>query len=263
MKWISNLFSRYWRNVHVGAICVLSLVLILGGEQLTGRVSGITVAVFYYPFSKIESTVTRLGEVDSANRDLQLLLVETSDQLSQCEEIKRENRRLRAVLGFEPPPAYSLLPAEVISVEGDQTPIAATINCSAGDSVLVDQPLINEQGLIGRVRTVYGDYATVQLLTDPAHRVAARVAESREMGIVKYRVSEGLILDDFPVQGSIKGGDLIISSGLGGVYPPGLIVGTVKSVERSEDEPFCRVKLTAAANFNSLEELFILRTDKR
>jgi len=53
-------------------------------------------------------------------------------------------------------------------------------------------------------------------------------------------------------------GDLIVSSGLGGVYPSGLVVGTVADVVRPEDEPFCRVKLTAAVDFYSLDELFVL-----
>ena len=78
------------------------------------------------------------------------------------------------------------------------------------------------------------------------------------MGIVKYRFGEGLILDNFPIQGNIVEGDVVVSSGLGGIYPAGLVVGTVATVEREEDEAFCRVRLHPAANFSSIEELFIL-----
>jgi rod shape-determining protein MreC len=98
----------------------------------------------------------------------------------------------------------------------------------------------------------------VQLLTDPANRVAARVAESREMGIVHFRLSEGMILDNFPIQGVASPGDLILTSGLGGVYPSGLLVGTVTSIERPQDAVFCNVRVEPSANFNSLEELFVL-----
>lgn len=262
MKWISTLFARYWRNVHLSLILLLSMTLIMGGEPITGEVGNVTTAIFYESFAWINDRVEQLQMVNEKNQELLQALVEASSELSRVDEIRRENIRLRRVLGFKPPVGYSMVPVEVISVSGAGIPIAASIRRSVVDSIEINQPLINEQGLVGRVRKVYGNRANVQLLTDPAHRVAARVAESREMGIVKYDRSDGMILDNFPIQGNIEVGDLIITSGLGGVYPDGLIVGTVSSVERPEEGTFCRVLLAPAANFNSLEELFILRDDQ-
>ncbi len=261
MRWISNLFSRYWRNVHFIFVLLLSLILILGGGQVTGLVSGVATAVFYAPFAEIKNTLVSLATVNADNERLHLALAEAEAKVVQLEEMERENARLRDSLGFTPRENYTLLPAEVVSVSGDHVSLAAIINRGARDSVEIDQPLINEQGLIGRVVSVAPLSATVQLLTDPTARVAVRIADSREMGIVKYQVRTGMILDNFPIQGSIKEGDLILSSGLGGIYPPGLVVGTVTSVERPEEEPFCRIRLQPAANFNSLEELFILRVN--
>lgn len=259
MKWISNLFGRHWHTVHFVSIVVLCLVLIFGGRKVQSFVAGIVHAGFHYPFALARSTVVDLSTANAEKERLQELLVEASRKLSGLDEIERENRRLRMVLGFDPPAGYSLLPTKVVSVMGGAIPISAVINRGEHDTIVTDQPLINEQGLIGRIRTVSSDYATVQLLTDPAHRVAVRVANSREMGIVKYRTGEGLTLDNLPVQADISEGDLIISSGLGGIYPPGLVVGTVESVVRPEDRPFCEVRLKSAVNFNSLEEMFILR----
>ena len=167
-------------------------------------------------------------------------------------------------MGFEPPEGYSLIPAKVISVTyNGALPISAVINRGAEDTVAVDQPVVNQSGLIGRITEILGNFSVVQLLTDPANRVAARVAETREMGIVKYKTNKGLVLDNFPVQGTIHEGDLIVSSGLGGVYVAGLTVGTVMEIIRPDDEQFCKVILDPAANFGSLEELFILRPDNK
>ncbi|RKX22433.1 MAG: rod shape-determining protein MreC [Candidatus Zixiibacteriota bacterium] len=262
MKWISNLFARYWRSVHFLIIFQLSLTFVFGGDQIASRVSGVVVGAFHYPFFMIRNTFVELSRVNQENQRLQQELVEFSTRFSRFEEMERENVRLRAILGFDPPAGYSLVPAKVISIAGDLVPTAAIINCGLNDSVEVDQPLINEQGLIGRVVTVASDVATVQLLTDPAHRVAVRIANSRDMGIAKFKPSQGMILDNVPVQANIKEGDLVVSSGLGGIYPPGLVVGTVVSVSRSEEEPFCDVHLETAADFNSLEELFILGMDE-
>ncbi|MBD3403111.1 rod shape-determining protein MreC [candidate division GN15 bacterium] len=259
MNWISTLFSRYWRNVHFTAAGLIAIVLIINTPTINALVSQAAIGVFYYPFAKLNNLVVRLSRVDIENRRLREALVEASVRLSMLEEAERENARLRSVLGFDPPEGYSLMPAQVLSVSGGRTPTAAVINLGADDSVFINQPVINRAGLIGRISAVTPDFATVQLLTDPANRVAVRVADSREMGIVKYTMAEGMILDNFPIQGDIAPGRQILSSGLGGVYPAGLLVGSVISVERPPEAAFCDVTIEPAANFNSLEEMFLLQ----
>jgi rod shape-determining protein MreC len=255
-----RLFSTKQLKFQFSSILALSFVLAFGGEGLTALVSQTIIGGLYYPFFKIESYVEKLQTSSAEIDQLRLSVVEASIALSMLEEAGRENERLRSVLGFELSPGYSLLPAKVISVRSGRLPISAIINRGASDSILVDQPVINQQGLIGRIESVAEDFAVVQLLTDPVNRVAARVADSREMGIVRYDVTDGLLLDNFPIQGSARVGDIIVSSGLGGVYAPGLTVGTVTEIVRPEDEPFCIIKMTPAANFHSIEELFVLRT---
>lgn len=258
MKWISNLVSGYVRTIHFVTICLLSAVLIGGDPEIRSGVDATVITVFYYPFAKLKNTVIDLTRVADDNRHLQQALGEAGLKLSRLAEIERENERLRGILNFDPPVGYNLLQTRVISVTGTTTPVSAIISRGRNDSVIVDMAVINEHGLVGRIVSVFEDGAIVQLLTDPSHRVAARVARSREMGIVKFRPGKGMQLDNFPKEGIINEGDEIISSGLGGIFPAGLRVGTVTSVERSEEEPFCNIGLEPAARFNSLEELFIL-----
>ncbi|MDX9858372.1 MAG: rod shape-determining protein MreC [candidate division Zixibacteria bacterium] len=258
MNWISNLFFRYWRNVHFSAVVVVSILLILNFPPVNGLISQAVIGSFYYPFAKLKNLVVRLSTVDRENERLRQALVDASVRLSRLEEAERENLRLRAVLGFEPPTGYSLLPAQVLSVSGGRVPTSAIINRGYRDSVYVNQPVINQEGLIGRINSVSPDFATVQLLTDPVNRVAVRVADSRAMGIAKFS-PRGMVLDNFPIQGDIGPGRPILSSGLGGIYPAGLLVGYVTEVERPAEAAFCDVTIEPAANFNSLEELFLLR----
>jgi len=263
MNWISTQFARHWRNIHFGAIVVLSLALIFWPQQAEQVVGRAAIGGLYYPFFKIRSSVELLTSQAEQNRGLRASLQDASLRLSMYEEVLLENGRLRSALGFEPPTGYRLMPAEVVSVFGYDLPLAAIINRGENDSVYVNQPIINQQGLIGRVASIIPRFATVQLLTDPANRVAGRVKDSREMGIVRYITGGGMILDNFPTNGSIVAGDTIVSSGLGGVYPPGLRVAVVTGVEREEHEPFARVRLDPVANFHSVEELFLLRPDDR
>ncbi|NOY89049.1 MAG: rod shape-determining protein MreC [FCB group bacterium] len=248
--------------VHLVTIVILSFILIVGHNVINPYLDQVVLSVFYYPFAKVKNSFVELRAVASKNEILRQKLVYASVTISKYEEASRENKRLRSVLGFKPPFGYSLLPAEIISIGGEHIPVSAVLNKGADDSVFVEQPVINQQGLIGKISMVSKDFATVQLLTDPSNRVAARLAVSREMGIIKYTLAKGMILDNFPNNGHISVGDTILSSGLGGVYPSGLFIGTVKEVNHPEYEPFCKVKVEPAANFHALDELFVLKKEK-
>lgn len=259
MARISALFSKYWRNIHIGIVLVLSSVLIYNPPGVTENISQVILGSLYYPYFKVKTVVTDLSKVNDENKRLQLDLIEAKMSLDRLEEAKIENSRLIQMLGFKPPPAHVLIPAKVISIFGEPFPISVTINRGREDSVRVNQAIINEQGLVGRVSAVTKSFATIQLLTDPTNRVAARIAESRKMGILRFVAGGNMILDNVPIQSQVIAGDKVISSGLGRTYPPGLYIGRIKKVIRKEEEPFCRVEISAAVDFNSLEELFILR----
>ena len=263
MSWISGLFSKSWRKIHLIIILLFSILLTVQGAGISALVSEGVLQSFYLPFSRVKNSVNDLRKVNDENKRLQEALVTANVKLSMLEEAGRENIRLRAVLGFEPPAGYTLLPAKVLAATGIKVPTEAVINRGYLDGVTVNEPIINEDGLLGKVVSVSHSFSTVQLLTDPTNRVAVRVSESREMGIAKYILSQGLIVDNIPYQGDVKQGDQIISSGLGGLYPPGLVVGTVIAVERPKADPFLTVRLAPAADFNSLDELFVLRAKGR
>ncbi|MCK4605963.1 MAG: rod shape-determining protein MreC [candidate division Zixibacteria bacterium] len=255
---MSNLSYKSIRNAHFAVVLVLAVVLIIGQPAVNGLVSQVILDGFYYPFFHIKKLLTEVKTVSAENDQLRSWVAKSSVELSFLEEAARENIRLRSILGFEQQPGYRLLPATVVSVTGGRMPISATINRGLADSVKVQQPVINQVGLVGRIQEVMPGYAKVQLLTDPLNRVAARVASGREMGIVRYLVSEGMVLDNFPNQGIVRPGDTILSSGLGRVYPPGLKVGTVREIFRPENKPYSEIRLEPAVNFHSLEELFVL-----
>ncbi len=254
----SGLSYKSWRIVHLAVILIFVAALILELPNVNQLIGGAIIDTAYSPFSKIRWTVRDLIGTNEENRLLRDSLAEASLRVVALEEAERENFRLRSILGFEPPPGYRLLPARVISVTGEPLPVSAAINMGIKDSVQVNHPVINQVGLVGRVQEVMPGYAKVQLLTDPLNRVAGRVATSREMGIVRYLPSEGMILDDFPNQGAIQAGDTILSSGLGGIYPPGLRVGIVSNVRRPENKPYSLINLEPAVSFRTIEELFIL-----
>ena len=166
--------------------------------------------------------------------------------------------RLRALLGFVPPVGFRIVPAEIIGVYGEGVPNTVLINLGAEDSILVNQTVVNQSGVAGRVARVMDDYSVVYLLTEPRCRVAARVKASREQGIIRYSMSHGMYLDNLPQHGEVVVGDTVVTSGLGGIFPEGLVIGALTGVTSPEKEFFYDITVRPAVNFNGLDELYIL-----
>jgi rod shape-determining protein MreC len=83
------------------------------------------------------------------------------------------------------------------------------------------------------------------------------------MGIIRFDPSRGLMLSHFPRRGKIAVGDTLITSGLGEVYPPNLLIGTVMAVDYPNDQPECEVFVEPAADLRSVDELFVLIPESR
>lgn len=224
-------------------------------RPLAGDAAGLFIL---YPFSQLRNYVTGLQGVAEENRLLRNALTEVTTQLSAMAEARRENQRLREFLGFEPPDDSRVVPVKIVSMEHFPYPVSALINKGSRDAIRIDQPVINRFGLVGKIKEVMTDFATVQLLTDPSNAVSGRVAESRQLGIVRYSPVRGMYLDNLPADAEIASGDLIITSGLGGVYPSGLIVAVVDSVFVEKGEILKEVYLKPAANLNEIDELYVL-----
>jgi len=114
-------------------------------------------------------------------------------------------------------------------------------------------------GLVGRTTSILDNKVTVELLTSPNCMVAARDQNTRALGIIMWNLGQELLLDNVPVQDSVAVGDTIITSGLGGLYPAGLPIGTVEKSELPAKGFFKRITIKPFVNFNRLDELFILK----
>lgn len=263
MDWLSSLFTKEKRIVvHSVLVYILSFVILISGSSVSGFIGNSTVNLLYLPFFKLKETVSRLLVTSSQNRELETAVVEISTRLQLFNETLEENERLRSLLGFIPPTSFKIVPAEIIGMYGVGVPNSVLINRGRKDSVQVNQTVVNQNGVAGRIAEVLDDYSVVYLLTEPRCRVAARVKRSREQGIIRYNFESGMIMDNLPRQGDVIVGDTIITSGLGGIFPEGLVIGVVANVSVPERKFFYDIALTPAVNFNGIDELYILAREE-
>lgn len=262
MDWRSSWLKEKRTLIQTVIAVVLAVAILVSGESIRKSVGNITVTVFYTPVNQIKGIFNLLALAARQNQKTNIDATEYSVQKQLIEEIKAENERLRAMLGFAERPEYDVVPAEILSVVGAAIPNRVLINLGASDSIRENQTVINRNGVAGRVAQVMDNHSVIYLLTDPLCRVAARIKRNREEGIIRYTISRGMYLDNCPQQGDVVTGDTVITSGMGGIFPEGLTIGTVRSVDAPEKEFFYEIVIDPAINFNALDELYILKEKK-
>lgn len=168
-------------------------------------------------------------------------------------------QRLSLALYYARSSSATLLVADVIYVDHTSWMRTLLVRLSR-DGAVPNQPVITASGLVGRVIGVSGRYAKVQLVIDRAASVGVMVERTRRQGVVRGSHDERLALELIPLQSDLEVGDRIVTAGIDGVYPRGLPVGVVSSVEPGR-ELFYEVEVAPAVDFGTVDHVYILESE--
>ena len=197
------------------------------------------------------------------NKTLQQELAARDNLRYQLVELQKENYRLREMLDFRERVSYELLPAQVIARDPSQWFETITISKGYIDGVKKDMAVVTSDGLVGNVAKVSRNSAQVLLLTDSRRAVSALIQRTREpgtVGIVEgYPEEKGYLrMVNIPPEAKLQPGDTVISAGLGGVFPKGLIIGHLLETGSDQYGLLQQAIIKPAVDFNRLEEVFIV-----
>ncbi len=214
----------------------------------------------YRPFSLISSSYHILKEHRAENLRLKEELIIARLKVEALKEAERENTRLREALDFSFRLEYYTILAEVVGRGTPRMPSSILVSVGTDRGVIIGLPVIDESGVIGKVVSVSEKNSLIQLITDPNLKISALDARSRVQGIVSSAGGGALRMENVPVTADVRGGDPIVSSGLGGVFPKGLKIGTISRVVKPQSGLFCGVEIAPSARISTPEEVFILFT---
>jgi rod shape-determining protein MreC len=265
-------------------LLLLALVLIVLSES--GALNPITNVLSYVvaPVERgIAAVLGRINVLTGASRDVQELqqsvaeLQQANDALVQenfrLREYQAENAELRRQLAFvRENPTYGYVGADVVErgclvfpcgevVGQDTNPYLRyiIINIGAQDGVAVGMPVVTGgAAMIGRIARTSPGLAYVQLINDPASRIAAMLQQSRVTGIVEGSEPGAMSMTNIPPDEEISVGETIITSSIGGVLPRGLILGQVESISYQESELFQTAVVRSAVDFRRLETVLVI-----
>ena len=193
----------------------------------------------------------------AARRELVLLSV----RASRAEQLSAENQRLRALLELRPGLTVRSQPAEILYQAADPFSRKVIIDRGQQQGIVAGAPVINEAGVLGQVTRVYPLSAEVTLLTDKdaAIPVLNSRTQARSPAVGGLEGVGGLELRFMPGNADVQVGDMLTTSGVDGIYPPGLAVAKVASVERAAaDSAFARIVLKPLASADAVRHVLVL-----
>lgn len=261
-------FRRYGILLAVVLVSLLLLTVQTRGGG-TGR-AGELVAIAVTPVQSLLVRIHRGALAFWANyvdwkavRRENAVLREENEQLRvmslQAGETREENARLRRLLVLKDRLPLSTLAGEVIGREAGGWVRSLTVDRGRGDGIKQQTPVIVPNGLVGRVVQVHRSAAVVQLLNDPASTVGAVVQRTRTAGLVEGDAG-GTVRFKFMARdgASVAPGDLVVTSGLGTLFPKGLPVGRVVKIEDKGSALFHFAVLAPAVDFSRVEEVLLV-----
>lgn len=193
------------------------------------------------------------------NRLLKEKLNFITTQVIQLEEARKENERLNALFSFRKKVQFTTIPVKVIGKDASNWTNTIIFDKGRRDGIVIDMSVVSSAGLVGKIIESGWKSSKAILLTDPNCRVSAIIQRSREEGIL-YGLGGNLCrLRYLPVGADVKPGDFVISSGFGGVYPKGLLVGEVIKVGVEDDRLSTYALVKPATELDRIEEALCLK----
>ena len=181
-------------------------------------------------------------------------------QITELKEAVRENEFLRKQLGLSIPETKELILANIISQEPSGLGEFILIDKGEEDGILNKGVVISAGNLlIGQVIETTKSFSKVRLISDPNSRINALIQESGITGLIESDQKIDLIINLLPQGESIEQGQSVVTSGLAGLFPPGLLIGQIEEIISSDAQIAQRARIKPAVDFNYLDKVFIIR----
>jgi len=193
------------------------------------------------------------------NTDLRTRLRDLELRTMRYDSLARENAKLRGLNAALPPVAEKWLVAEIVHAELDSLRPRVLINRGANNGVFKAQAVLDDEGIVGQTTHVGPWSAEVILITDPEHAIPVQIERTGVRTIAVGTGNEGeLALPYLPGNADVIAGDMLVTSGLGGVFPQGYPVAKVLEVHRESVQPLAQVRAAPLAHINRDREVMLV-----
>jgi len=200
-----------------------------------------------------------LVNVRRQNDELQRQLEEYRQREVRFQEAQQALTRLEGLLDLKRQVALPVIGARVMAYDPSLWSRSAIIDQGKAQGVKEGLPVLAPQGIVGRVVSAYPEYAAVMLIVDRKSSADAMVQRTRVRGMLKGKGGNRCSLEFVPKSADVQVGDLVLASGLVGLYPKGLVFGKVTAANKKNPGVFQEVEVTPSADLSALEEVLVVK----
>lgn len=212
------------------------------------------------PIADWVNNLTDAGALSSENQRLRAENERLTSALARAREGSIEQARTLELAGAQAQfPEGQLLAASVVARDSSNLRALIAIDKGSSDGVREGMIIVSAgPSLVGRVSKAFDDYAWVTLITDPTSAVSARVQESRSEGVVAGNYGGDLRMEFVGQGAAVKEGDFVLTSGVGGSYPEGIVIGRVSKISKTEQDLFQQVSVDHLASLAGIEDVLVV-----
>ena len=212
------------------------------------------------PVADWVNNFTDASALSRENKDLRAENERLTNELARAREEMQQAQNARDLDAIKRQfPDDQFLQASVIARTSSNVRSVVAIDRGGNDGLREGMIVVTEgRSLVGTVTRVFDGYAWVTLITDPKSAVSAMIQESRAEGVVAGNYDGSLNMEFVGQGAAVKDGDFVITSGIGGGYPPGIVIGRVSGVEKTEQDLFQKVRVDHLASLAKLEQVLVI-----
>jgi len=256
-----------WRIIVIAVIATGLVILAVSGYLtplaqmvLSPVVSAQTwLSERYLAVQSLLSTPREVTELMQRNAELEAEVSSLETQIIGLQQQLTEYQILSSLLDFARAyPEYEYVGASVIGRDPSPFLQYVIINRGSDDGLRRGMPVVTQQGLVGRISRVTAAAANVQLITDPATSINVRLQPSRDRAVLLGSITGDLTLDFIPQEANVNPGDLVLTSGFGGNYPPNILIGQVTGVRSQDFDLFQSGSVQPVVDFEQLEIVLVV-----
>lgn len=256
-------FIRAFREYIVLTVLAgISLLLIASSDSVPVQVLR---SFSLVSLASLQSSSNWVASLFSSNQDAATLRdvnVALMEEVMQLRRLRQENMELRRKIGFRDRSAWPLVPAEIVGKNLSIGQNLITLDVGEQDSIMINMPVINEEGLVGKIIATSGNYSIAMLALHRDFRATAKVKRSRIDGIIAWQEGDNLLLRNVWKTADAMPGDTIVTSEYSNIFPPEIMIGVIRKIGPGEGGLFSRIDIVPRVNFAAIERVFVVRYKK-
>ena len=260
IRFIVDMFTQ--RHGIVACVFFLAHGLLMRQSPTPIRESIVSTAVstLYFPAQRIVSAVGHYKAIAEENEQLKEENARLRQETYHAREGLQELARLHTLVRFDDKWDFPIVTARVIGHNPGRFLTTMVINRGTEHGVKENMPVFSMNGLVGKISKATYNHSRVQLLVDPNLKLSVMDRRTRVVGFLESM--DGVRLTALvPTHAGVHAGDTLVTSGLGGIFPKGIPVGTVKDVRKSDLDVMRQMEVSPFQDFSILEEVFVMEKE--